>query len=226
MLNEETIRHHEPLFQKERPSSHQALQTQSHILKAARDLFNDGGVHQVTTHAIAERAGISPGNLYYHFKNKEEIIRTLFWQMEIFSTTHWAGRGPLNPKEGLTGFMRFFFGELSRYRFFFREFASLLRNDPILAKLWHLRYEQLFDAMRATARLWVDAGILKPFKSPQDIEAFIENFWTLANFAGVHLENRQPAAGLLDPQTLLVRYLYPYHTEKGQRVLDLYLTQN
>lgn len=225
MLIEDPLRRYEPLFQKERPSSHQALQTQSQILKTALTLFNDQGAQQVTTHNIAEKAGISPGNLYYHFKNKEEIIRTLFWQMEIFSSFHWAGRGPLNPKEGLTGFMRFFFGELSRYRFFFREFASLLRADPILAKLWSLRYEQLFNAMRTTARLWVDAGILKPFKTPLEIDAFIENFWTLANFACVHLENRQSAAARVDAQTLLVRYLYPYHTEKGQRVLDLYLSE-
>ncbi|HYX35650.1 MAG TPA: TetR/AcrR family transcriptional regulator [Oligoflexus sp.] len=224
MLNEDLIRNQEPLFQKDRPSSHLALQTQSQILKAALSLFNEHGATRITTHAIAEQAGISPGNLYYHFKNKEEIIRTLFWQMDIFLPTKWAGRGPLNPKEGLTGFMRFCFGELSRYQFFFREFASLLRSDPLLAKLWRLRYEQLFDAMRSTARLWVEAGILKPFKSPVEIDAFIENFWTLANFSGVHLDNRQPADTLLQPQALLVRFLYPYHTDKGQRVLDLYLS--
>jgi AcrR family transcriptional regulator len=225
MQNEDPLRPHGLLFQNERPSSHQALQARSKILKAALALFNEQGTPSVSVAALAEKSGIDLVELSRHFKNKDEIIRTLFWQMEIFSASHWDGRGPRNPREGLTGFMRFFFGELSRYRFFFREFASLLRADPLLSKLWRLRYEQLFEAMRVTARLWVEAGILKPFKSPLEVDAFIENFWTLANFAGVHLESWQPAAPM-DPQTLLVRYLYPYHTEKGQRVLDLYLAHS
>jgi AcrR family transcriptional regulator len=204
-------------------ASHHALETQSQIRKAALFLFNEHGTTAISTQMIAEKAGISLDELSRHFKGKDAIIRALFWQMEIFSASHWDGRGPRNPREGLSGFMRFFFGELARYRFFFREFASLLRADPVLSKIWRLRYEELFDAMRVTARLWVEAGILKPFKSPLDIDVFIENFWTLANFGGVHLESWQPATPL-DPQTLLVRYLYPYHTDKGQRVLDLYMT--
>lgn len=223
MIGGDPLQPHDPFLQKGRPLSHHALQTQSQIQKAALALFNELGTAAVSPLMIADKAGISLDELSRAFKSKDEIIRNLFWQMEIFSASHWDGRGPRNPREGLPGFMRFFFGELARYRFFFREFASLLRADPILSKLWRLRYEQLFDAMRVTARLWVDAGILKPFKSPLDIDAFIENFWTLANFGGVHLESWQPAAPL-DPQTLLVRYLYPYHTEKGQRVLDLYMT--
>lgn len=223
MIEDDPFQTHDPLFHKERTVSHHALHAQSQIQKAALGLFNELGTTAVSTLMVAEKAGISLDELSRHFKSKDEIIRTLFWQMEIFSALHWDGRGPRNPREGLTGFMRFFFGELTRYRFFFREFASLLRADPVLSKLWRLRYEQLFDAMRVTARLWVEAGILKPFKSPHEIDAFIENFWTLANFGGVHLESWQPSAPL-DPQTLLVRYLYPYHTERGQRVLDLYLT--
>jgi len=214
----------DPLFASGRPSTHQALQTQADIIKCALQLFNNSGASSVTTHQIAEQTGISSGNLYYHFKNKEEIIRAIFWRMELFSETTWAGRGPLNPKEGLVGFMRFFFGELQKYRFFFREFAILLRSDALLAKLWQLRYEQLFGAMRQAANLWVKSGILRPFRSPADVDAFIENFWILANFTGVHLENRSSKAK--DSSTnLLIYFLYPYHTEKGRKVLDLYLTE-
>ena len=47
------------------------------ILTAALKLFNEQGSHKVTTNHIAKAIGISPGNLYYHFKNKEHIIREL-----------------------------------------------------------------------------------------------------------------------------------------------------
>ena len=48
------------------------------ILDAALALFNDSGTARISTNHIAAAAGISPGNLYYHFQNKEEIIRALF----------------------------------------------------------------------------------------------------------------------------------------------------
>ena len=55
-----------------------AGQTQLRILEAARALFNSQGVQQVSTNHIASYLGISPGNLYYHFRNKGEIIVSLF----------------------------------------------------------------------------------------------------------------------------------------------------
>jgi AcrR family transcriptional regulator len=223
MDKEDKLRSLDPLFSSARPGSYQALKTQEEIIAAAISLFNERGASSVTTHDIADGAKISPGNLYYHFKNKEEIVRTIFWKMDLFSQFKWAERGPLNPKEGMVDFMRFFFGELDKYRFFFAEFAILLREDEILKKLWTLRYEQLFGAMRETALLWVGAGILKPFSSRAEVDAFIENFWILANFSGVHLQNRKHSK--MDSTELLINYLYPYHTAKGQRVLDLYSTK-
>jgi len=51
------------------------------ILSAALKLLNEQDSQSVTTNHIAEAAEVSTGNLYYHFKNKEEIIRELYGQM-------------------------------------------------------------------------------------------------------------------------------------------------
>lgn len=53
-------------------------QTKQNILNAALKLFNEAGTIQIVLQKIADEAGISIGNLTYHFKNKEAIIVALF----------------------------------------------------------------------------------------------------------------------------------------------------
>lgn len=47
------------------------------VLKAALELFSRQGYGATTMRQIAEKAGTSLGNVYHHFKNKEEIFATL-----------------------------------------------------------------------------------------------------------------------------------------------------
>jgi AcrR family transcriptional regulator len=53
-------------------------QRRAEILAAAAALFSQGGYQGVTVDAIAQRAGISKGNLYWYFRSKQEIFRLLF----------------------------------------------------------------------------------------------------------------------------------------------------
>ena len=58
------------------------MKTAQRILKASRDLLNEQGSAQVTTNAIADAADLSVGNLYYHYKNKDDILVALFTEFE------------------------------------------------------------------------------------------------------------------------------------------------
>lgn len=206
-------------------ATYQTLQTRSKILKAALKAFNESSYSKVTTHDIAALADISPGNLYYHFKNKDEILRDIFYQMEIFSEQTWFERGPLNPKGSFLDFMQFFMGNIERYRFFFREFAFIVQTVPAMNKLWRLRWTKVLVAMRQAAYLWVEAGILNKFDDDASVDAFIESCWILTNFSSVHfdlLASDSPPRKKKREIDLLVRFLYPYHTQKGKRALQLY----
>jgi AcrR family transcriptional regulator len=52
--------------------------TRERLLRAARELIEEGGYGAATVAAIADRAGVAAGTLYRHFSSKEELFVELF----------------------------------------------------------------------------------------------------------------------------------------------------
>ena len=207
-------------------SKSKTTETKALILKSALKLFNERGVHSVTTHDIAHDASISPGNLYYHYKNKQAIVRDLFYQIEIFSINEWWKKSPAGREVRFSDFMQFYFGALSKHRFFFRDFSSLINEDKVLEKRWSDMYKRLFAVMQETLKGWIDHGLIKPFANQADANIFIETIWIISAFSQVHIEARRSfsdEALLAERAKYLAKFLYPYHTPKGQRAIELYL---
>ena len=64
------------------------MNTKEKIIHTSISLFNENGERAITTNHIASSLGMSPGNLYYHFKNKEDIIRHIFALYRDHLSTH------------------------------------------------------------------------------------------------------------------------------------------
>jgi len=105
------------------------------IIEASLELFNERGAHAVSTNHIAAHLSISPGNLYYHFANREEIVRAIFPQAAeaVYVTLPVARDREVTAADvgryHLTGIET-----LWRFRFFFRDLDELFSRDPLLAE--------------------------------------------------------------------------------------------
>ena len=113
------------------------------ILDASIELFNTSGTIAVTTNHIARHLKISPGNLYFHFADREEIVRELFKGLreETYRVWDGAGHDPLS-------FLNESFEVFWRYRFFHREMYHLRRQDPLLAKEWKRHMRRSFTLLK------------------------------------------------------------------------------
>jgi len=166
------------------------MSTRDKIIEAAIRLFNDQGTKPVTTNHIAADCGISPGNLYYHFRNKEEIIRAIFEQMTMVSVQDYGAiatqHEPGTP-EGIASTFAFIQQFNWRYRFFKRELTALVMADPLLGE--QFRYTNIL--MRRMIRDGIDRGLaagrVKPL-AENEIELFVDAIWTLALFWVNYLE--------------------------------------
>ncbi len=107
--------------------------TREKILAVALDLFNEEGTQKITTNHIAKAARISPGNLYYHFKNKEQIIRELYALMR-----EKIGFEEMDMPEDLCQtllYCRYVAGVWWEFRFFRKEMMVLIEKDGELKRM-------------------------------------------------------------------------------------------
>ena len=153
------------------------MKTRDRILKASLQLFNEQGERNVTTNHIAAELGISPGNLYYHFRNKTDIIYSLFIQYRALVDRYLrVPRDRVLTIEDQMFYLESVFDGLWYYRFFHRDLEYLLTTDERLRMDYREFTFQCLAEVRAVLQGLEDAGILHPH-SDQEQEAMALNVW-------------------------------------------------
>lgn len=150
--------------------------TKDRILQISLQLFNERGERSVTTNHIAAELGISPGNLYYHFRNKQEIIKELAqqYQAETLEMLALPVDRPLNANDKISYF-QVLSNQLWAYRFIHRDVYHLVENNEDFRKIYPRFAGQVMQQGQKIYRAFVDAGLMKMTDS--EIEALIINLW-------------------------------------------------
>lgn len=152
------------------------MKTRDRIVQTSLELFNQLGERNISTNHIAAHMEISPGNLYYHFANKQEIIAVLFTQYEEQVDSF------LRPPEGRMATVedkRFYLKELLaamwNYRFLHRDLEHLLDSDQELASRYRRFSQRCLLQGQAIYRGFVEAGIVA--MDAVQIESLTLNAW-------------------------------------------------
>ena len=134
------------------------MKTRDKIIQASIELFNEQGERNVTTNHIAAHLAISPGNLYYHFRNKEDIILSIYeeYARSLLLETLPKVSAEVKPLDSLVLYMDSVFQTTMKFRFFYSNLPVLLDKNPSLREKYvevqqsiSERVSQLLISLRA-----------------------------------------------------------------------------
>jgi len=103
--------------------------TAERILEVTLDLFNRFGEPNVSTTLISAELGISPGNLYYHYPAKDELINALFDRYERGLNDLLHAADNVRNVEDAWLFFHMLFELIWQYRFLYRDLNDLLSKN-------------------------------------------------------------------------------------------------
>lgn len=155
--------------------------TRERILETSLALFNARGAPQVTTAEIAGEMNISPGNLYYHFRNREEIVGELCARFEARVAPLFADpSGRRVDVEDLWLWLHLLLERMGEYRFILRDVDALAARDPRLnARLGRL-LRQGIATMVELCRGLIAAGTMAA--SDREVVALARNVLLVATY--------------------------------------------
>ena len=135
----------------------------------------------MTTGMIADALGISPGNLYYHFRNKDQIVGELFARFEerIDVPPPPAAAGP-EAVEDLWLYLHLMFEGIHEYRFLYRNLDDLVGRSRKLRDRFNRIARRKRDAIVALCEGLAAAGLMRA--TPAEIRALAQNVLVVSTY--------------------------------------------
>jgi AcrR family transcriptional regulator len=155
--------------------------TRARVLAESLRLFNDRGEANVTTGAIAAELGISPGNLYYHFRNKDEIVEELFGRFEgkvdVSPGRHAGGPEAI---EDLWLYLHLMLEAIWEYRFIYRNLDDLVARNPRIRARFNRLIDRKLESVSALCAALARSGLMRA--RDDEIRALARNVIVVATY--------------------------------------------
>jgi AcrR family transcriptional regulator len=197
--------------------------TAERILEVTLDLFNRFGEPNVSTTLISAELNISPGNLYYHYPAKDELINSLFDKYERALSELLNASDGVRDVEDAWFFMHSLFELIWQYRFLYRDLNDLLSKNRRLEThfQWVLKNKTrsvraLLDAMSRSGAISIDSREVEGTATSMVV---VLTYWLSYEYVRdprKALEPESASAALLRGAQHVLNLLVPY-LEQGQR---------
>jgi len=198
--------------------------TRRRILAEALAQFNERGEARVTPAAIASALEMSPGNLYYHFRNKDEIVEELFRELE----RRLDAEPPLRAAaaeaiEDLWLYLHLMLEAIWEFRFLYRNLDDVVARNRRLRDHFRRIAARKREAIVRLCEGLVAAGAMRA--SPEEIRTLARNVLVVATY---WLNFRSLARGRDDEQEVdlgagahqVMSLIAPYLRGDARRHLD------
>lgn len=197
--------------------------TAERILETTLDLFNRFGEPNVSTTLISAELRISPGNLYYHYPAKDELINALFDRYDASLDDLLGASTGVRNVEDAWFFMHTLFELIWQYRFLYRDLNDLLSKNRRLETHFQsvLKHKTramrtLLDGMQRAGALQIDSRELEPTATSMVV---VLTYWLSFEYVRDPrraLEPESAQAALLRGAHHVLNLLMPY-LEASQR---------
>lgn len=204
-------------------------QTRQRILDTSLAMFNAQGEPNVTTNHIADELEISPGNLYYHFRNKDDIIEQLFARFDArMDEALPPPEGRLPGLEDIWLQLHLVFECIWDYRFLYRDLVEILSRNRRLRLRFARILRRADDNAHQVMRGLSQAGIMRASAAELDAAAtnilVMATFWL--NYAAIRGDKDEQVAiraGIVQVMMLLAPFLRDAERLHLNRLTHAYL---
>jgi len=215
--------------------------TRARVLAQSLALFNEVGEAHVTTGTIAAALNMSPGNLYYHFRNKDQIVEELFARFEeridVQPGAAAAGPAPGNapwgpaPRnapwgpeaiEDLWLYLHLMLESIWEYRFLYRNLDDLVARNRRLRERFNRIVDRKHAAVVALCEGLVAARAMRA--RPDEIQALARNVLVVAtywlNFRALRVRGDAPGDDIGEGAFQVMALVAPYLVGAARAHLD------
>src|SRR3990167_4841029 len=203
--------------------------TAERILEVTLELFNRFGEPNVSTTLIPAELNISPGNLYYHYPGKDELINSLFDRYERSLSELLNASDGVRDVEDAWFFMHTLFELIWQYRFLYRDLNDLLSKNRRLEThfQWVLKnktraIKAMLDGMSRSGAVRIDSREMEPTATSMVV---VLTYWLSFEYVKDPrnaLEPDSAQAALLRGAHHVLNLLVPYlETQQRAHLLQL-----
>lgn len=198
------------------------MTTKEKIIKCSIKLFNMNGLVNVRLQHIADEAGISVGNLAYHYYSKEAIMIKIVNQLtELLDPI-------IDEKKEFPGLMDFdtqlakYYHFLIKYSFFFIDLLEIKRNYPKLYDKCKLITHHISEQIHHWLIQNEKNGILINELRPDNYRIVAHTIWMIITFYLTKpVDHGSPEDSERVFKEVVWSQILPYFTEAGRLEFDL-----